>query len=72
MRKRIVLILLYISISVSTTAMAQETSAADAGQEDDKVISVLEILELMQMLDNIALFKDMEYLTEGEPHEPQN
>lgn len=72
MQKLHVLITLFIFLSVSPAAKAQTNPNADAGPEDKKVIAVLEILELMEMLDDIAFFKDMEYLNEGDPNEPQD
>jgi hypothetical protein len=71
MCNRLVLITLFFLLSVCETAKAQEVPSADADPKDEAVIAVLDILELMEMMDDIDLLKDMDYLTEGDPNEPQ-
>jgi hypothetical protein len=71
MRNQVVLITLFLFLSVCGSAKAQEKPPADADPKDEAVIAVLEILELMEIVDHIELLKDMEYLNEGDPNEPQ-
>ena len=71
MPTRFFLIILTLLWSVSSIVVADEKSRTAPTTEDKKVIAVLEILELMEMVDDIELYKDMEYLTEGDPNEPQ-
>jgi hypothetical protein len=71
MRKGSFLIILSFVWCLSTGVVADEKPKTAPDPEDKKVIAVMEILELMEMLQNIDMFKDMEYLTKGDPDEPR-
>ena len=51
---------------------AKEALVPKVSAEDEKVDAVLEVLELMEMVNDLALFKDMEYIKEEEPDESQD
>lgn len=71
MRNQFAILLLFVLLALPRAAWAENQPAMDAAAGDEQVIAVLEILELMEMVDDITLFKDMEYLMEESPNEPQ-
>jgi hypothetical protein len=71
MRNRFLLIISAFFWCFSAGVMADDKPAITADPEDQKVIAVMEILEFMEMMDDIDMFKDMEYLTKGDPNESQ-
>ena len=73
---RILTIVLFLCL-YWTTAIAQapekQTSTDPPGlsPEDQKVVSVLDILQLMDLTEEMDMFKDMNYLIEDAPNETQ-
>lgn len=72
MRRCLMLYLLSAFLMGPGNICANESPAAPINAEDEKVIAVLEVLELMEMVNDIALFKDMEYIKEEDPDESQD
>jgi hypothetical protein len=72
MCKQRFLFILFLCLAIPGMVQAQgQPQQSVIATEDEKVIAVMEILELMEMVNEIALLKDMEYLMEEDPNEPQ-
>lgn len=71
MRKPFILIILMLLLCVPVVTVAQAPPETDTAAKDEAVIAVMEILELMEMVGDMTLFKEMEYLMEEDPNEPQ-
>ncbi len=67
----VLFILIYIYAFVGA-AHAQDSSDPEISAADEQLIAVLDILELMEVVDDMALFQDMEFLMEGDTHESQD
>ena len=74
MRKYLARFIVWFLLS-TTAAWAAEDSGSDSpgpSGEDEKVIAVLELLELMDLVQDMDLLKDMQYLIEGDPNEDKD
>ncbi len=68
----VIFILIFIYAFVGA-AYAQDSSDPEIiSAADEQLIAVLDILELMEIVDDMALFQDMEFLMEGDTHESQD
>ena len=72
MGKPFVMYMLFIFYTLVGTALADASAEKQVSAEEEKMIAVIEILELMEMVDDLALLQDMEYLLEGDPNESQD
>ena len=71
MRKCCTRLIVWFLLSTSA-AWAAEDSGNDGANppvDDEKVIAALELLELIDLVQDIDLLKDMQYLIEGDPNE---
>ena len=71
MGNQLVMLMLFLLLAFPVAVQAEDQPKTDTAKQDEKVIAVLEILELMEMVDDLPMLKDMEYLMEVDPNEPQ-
>ena len=72
MRHCLTIFFLSAFLAATVSLYAEEGADTHIDAEDEKVIAVLEVLELMEMVNDLALFKDMEYIKEEKPNESQD
>ena len=75
MRNQLTIFFLFLLLTFPGAVWAENQPRPDAAVKsanDEKVVAVLDILELMEMVqEDIPMLKDMEYLMEVDSDEPQ-